>query len=71
MNIWRGIFTRLVTAIPVLLAMSAISIAATVDRDYQMGDDAAEGAVTGNPVSTTFDSAGAVGQGAARRPDGR
>ena len=49
MNIWRGIFIRLVTAIPILLAMPAVSIAATVDRDYRMGDDAAEGAVTGNP----------------------
>jgi hypothetical protein len=63
MNIWRGIIIRLITAIPVLLAMSAVSIAATLDRDYQMGDDGAEGAVTGNPVSTTFDSAGAFGQG--------
>jgi hypothetical protein len=63
MNIWRGIFTRLVTAIPVLLAMSAVSIAATLDRDYKMGDDATEGAVAGNPVSSTFDSAGAPGQG--------
>ena len=37
MNIWRRIFTRLVTAIPVMLAMTTISIAATVDRDYQTG----------------------------------
>jgi hypothetical protein len=28
-----------------------------------MGDDPAEGAVTGGPVSVTFDSAGAIGQG--------
>ena len=63
MNIWRGIFTRLVAALPVVFAMSAISIAATVDRDYRMGDDATEGAVNGGPVATTFDSAGVPGQG--------
>jgi hypothetical protein len=46
------------------LMLAATSIAAvTLDRDYKMGDDGAEGAVTGGSVSTTFDSAGAPGQG--------
>ena len=63
MNNWRGAFARLVATLPVVFLMSAISIAATVDRDYRMGDDAAEGAVNGGSVSSTFDSAGVPGQG--------
>jgi len=63
MNTRRRTFTRSFAAIPILLAVSAASFAATVDRDYLMGDDGAEGAVVGNTVSTTFDSAGAFGQG--------
>lgn len=41
----------------------APALAATIDRDYRMGDDPAEGAVTGGAVTTTFDSAGQIGQG--------
>jgi hypothetical protein len=63
MIIRRGILTRSVAAVPFIWAMSAVAFAATLDRDYKMGDDPAEGAVNGNPVSSTFDSAGAVGQG--------
>jgi hypothetical protein len=63
MNVWRGDFTRLVTAVVGMLALAAVSAAATLDRDYKMGDDSAEGAVTGGSVSVTFDSAGQTGQG--------
>jgi Concanavalin A-like lectin/glucanases superfamily len=63
MNNWRGTFTGFVMATAAALVMSAVSFAATLDRDYRMGDDAAEGAVNGGAVSSTFDSAGAPAQG--------
>ena len=63
MNSWRETFTRVVTAAAAASMLSAMSIGATLDRDYRMGDDAAEGAANGAPVSVTFDSAGLPGQG--------
>jgi hypothetical protein len=63
MIIRRGTLTRSLAAFPFVWAMSAVAFAATVDRDYRMGDDLAEGAVVGGAVNSTFDSAGAVGQG--------
>lgn len=63
MSICRASVTWSVAAVAILLTSAAVSVAATVDRNYRMGDDPAEGAVTGGPVSVTFDSAGAIGQG--------
>ena len=63
MNVWRGNFTRLVTTVVGMLAIVAVSAAATLDRNYRMGDDPAEGAVTGGSVTATFDSAGQPGLG--------
>ncbi len=55
---------QLLMASGAALVLSATSAATvTLDRDYKMGDDAAEGAVTGGAVSSTFDSAGQVGMG--------
>lgn len=62
MNTGRAIFAALIICGAGLLSTASVS-AATLDRDYRMGDDAAEGAVAGNPVSSTFDSAGALGVG--------
>jgi hypothetical protein len=48
-----------------LLAAASLATTAsasfTLDRDYRLGDDLAEGAANGNPVSVTFDSAGQPG----------
>jgi hypothetical protein len=58
----RAIFSLSALCLIGLLAATKTPAAVTVDRDYKMGDDAAEGAVAGNPVSSTFDSAGQSGQ---------
>jgi trimeric autotransporter adhesin len=63
MNIRQNPFTKLVAAAAGLLIFSAVSPAATLDRHYRMGDDPAEGATAGSPVSSTFDSVGQPGQG--------
>jgi hypothetical protein len=63
MNNWRETFTQMFTAITVLGVMSVISVAATLDRHYRMGDDLAEGAAPGGSVNVTFDSFGQPGQG--------
>jgi hypothetical protein len=63
MKIGRGMNKLLVAAgLSLMLATTPVA-AVTLDRDYKLGDDAAEGAVTGGSVSTTFDSAGVPGQG--------
>jgi hypothetical protein len=63
MKIGRGMI-KLLLAAGLSLMLATMSVAAvTVDRDYKLGDDGAEGAVTGGSVSTTFDSAGVPGQG--------
>ncbi|HEY3394710.1 MAG TPA: LamG-like jellyroll fold domain-containing protein, partial [Lacipirellulaceae bacterium] len=63
MNGLRGICTRLLAVSFAVLAISAGSQAATLDRWYKMGDDPAEGAAPGGSVNVTFDSVGAPGQG--------
>lgn len=63
MNLRRENVALLLAAGVLLSAISAPSRAATLDRDYRLGDDAAEGAVTGGAVTTTFDGAGQLGQG--------
>ncbi|MEX2307991.1 MAG: LamG-like jellyroll fold domain-containing protein [Pirellulales bacterium] len=59
----RHLFTSLGVAVALVVVVSAIAAAATVDRDYRMGDDSAEGAAAGASVFQTFDSAGLSGQG--------
>ena len=63
MKIGRGMIKLMVAAGLSLMLATTLVAAVTVDRDYKLGDDPAEGAVTGGSVSTTFDSAGALGQG--------
>ena len=63
MNLRRENFALLLTTGILLSSIVAQVRAATLDRDYLMGDDAAEGAVNGGSVTTTFDSAGAFGPG--------
>jgi hypothetical protein len=63
MNIRQGTFTKLVAAAAGLLIFSTLSPAATLDRHYRMGDDAAEGAAPGGAVNSTFDSVGQPGLG--------
>jgi hypothetical protein len=43
------------------LASAAVPPPPVLDRNYRMGDDPTEGAVSGSSVSTTFDSAGLPG----------
>jgi hypothetical protein len=63
MKIGQGMIKLLVVAGLSLMLATTLVAAVTLDRDYKLGDDAAEVAVTGGSVSTTFDSAGALGQG--------
>ena len=63
MNSWRECIIRWITATVVVLSVSLVSTAATLDRDYKMGDEPAEGAVNGGNVSVTFDTAGQPGLG--------
>lgn len=63
MNIWSIHFLRFVVAVGCVSVLGVVAYSATLDRDYRMGDDPAEGAVTGGPVTVTFDSAGLPGQG--------
>lgn len=63
MNTGRAITTSLILCGAVLFCAASALAAVTVDRDYRLGDDSSEGAVAGNPVSTTFDSAGNPGAG--------
>jgi hypothetical protein len=60
MNIRRWILTLLIV-VPGGLSANSIAPAATVDRDYRLGDDVAEGAVTNGAVTSTFDSIGTPG----------
>jgi hypothetical protein len=60
---WRDRIIRLVTVGADLFAICVVSTAATLDRDYKMGDEPAEGAANGGSVSVTFDSAGQPGLG--------
>ncbi|MGI9427478.1 MAG: LamG domain-containing protein [Bythopirellula sp.] len=58
-----------ICALAIVSMLASVSTAAiTNDRDYQLGDDGAEGAIAGNTVGSavgnvTFDSAGTVGTG--------
>jgi hypothetical protein len=61
MNAGRLIFTALAFAAALSFGSFA-SANVTVDRNYRMGDDPAEGALNGSPVNVTFDSAGVPGQ---------
>ncbi|MGD9635293.1 MAG: LamG-like jellyroll fold domain-containing protein [Pirellulales bacterium] len=63
MNLRRENLCLFLAAGMLLSMPSAQTRAATLDRDYRLGDDAAEGAVTGGAVTTTFDGAGQLGQG--------
>ena len=64
MNTRRAIFTlSVICGAGLLQTASTMMAAVTLDRDYKMGDDPAEGAVTGGSVSTTFDGAGQPGLG--------
>jgi hypothetical protein len=70
MNGCRACFTTLIACAVGVLAMSSVAAAATLDRHYRMGDDPAEGAVSGGSVSgsctngpCTFDSVGVPLQG--------
>jgi hypothetical protein len=63
MKIGRGIIKLLVAAGLSLMLATTLVAAVTLDRDYKLGDDATEGAITGGSVTTTFDSAGLTGQG--------
>lgn len=63
MYIWTIHFIRFVVAVGCVSVLGVVAYSATLDRDYRMGDDPAEGAVTGGPVTVTFDSAGLPGQG--------
>src|SRR5688572_17660621 len=63
MNGFPGFYTRLLTFSVSVIAISAGTHAATLDRWYKMGDDPAEGAAPGGAVSVTFDSVGQPGQG--------
>jgi hypothetical protein len=63
MDTRRRILAPLFTSTIGGLVLSAVATAATLDRDYKLGDDSQEGAVTNGPVTTTFDSFGALGQG--------
>lgn len=63
MNLRRENLAWILVASALLCSLSAQARAATLDRDYRLGDDAAEGAVNGGAVTTTFDSAGQLGQG--------
>jgi len=63
MNLRRENLAWILVAGALLCSLSAQARAATLDRDYRLGDDAAEGAVNGGAVTTTFDSAGQLGQG--------
>jgi len=58
---WTFITYSVFAAIVTLL--STASAAVTVDRNYRLGDDPAEGASNGGAVNATFDSAGQPGQG--------
>jgi hypothetical protein len=57
MVISRWIICVLTLAAASVLASGSV-LAATLDRNYRMGDAAGEGAANGGPVFTTFDSAG-------------
>ena len=63
MNTGRAITTSLIICGAVLFYTASALATVTVDRDYRLGDDGAEGAVNGGAVSTTFDSAGNPGVG--------
>lgn len=63
MNIWTIHIIRFVVAMGCVPVLGVVAYSATLDRNYRMGDDPAEGAVTGGPVTVTFDSAGLPGQG--------
>jgi hypothetical protein len=62
MNFCKQFILRLSMALAGSFAFSLVS-AATLDRDYKMGDDPAEGASAGGNVSATFDSFGQPGVG--------
>jgi hypothetical protein len=50
-------------ALLTLVLMNSAQAAYTLDRDYSLGDDPAEGAAAGAAVNITFDSQGTVGTG--------
>lgn len=60
---WKQGILRAVTNSTGLIVLAIAASAATVDRDYRMGDDPAEGAVTGGSVTKTFDGAGQPASG--------
>jgi hypothetical protein len=62
MNFRKQTIIRLSAALAGTLAISLASMAATLDRDYKMGDELAEGATNGGNVNVTFDSIGQPGQ---------
>jgi hypothetical protein len=63
MHAWRKHFTKLIALWILHLALASLATAATLDRDYKMGDELAEGASNGGSVFMTFDSVGIAGQG--------
>jgi hypothetical protein len=63
MNIRRATVVALIIIGTGLIEPASFSLAATVDRNYRMGDDPFEGASPGGSVFVTFDSEGQPGQG--------